>query len=486
MHGNQETDVLKIGTDKYKVTAVLPGRGPGKGLGVYAEKLDAQGVGTGGCFIIKEDKFSTCLAESLMTLPNNGKDDFSTSVIQASLGILRIKGSSTPILLTVQPKFVAQEGQEVMGLDQFILGDKRNPNTLLSAESSNQQKIADCISAMSDPVKKQFAKAIYLSQLNGDESLHIGQFMVTVGKDSKISEIVRVDFGALGRWAGKREKEKDFKLFNTSQAYQKSWFSQFGNDYVSYLVEDPIVQTELVRLWINTNKDGFIKEAEDRFDTQVGVMERFAEGNTELHRKTLSDFLHEVLNKGMNALPEEVDYKAFKEQVKTQFKDTATARCEQMVEKARSERIRVVIAENLRETIAKALIINLFGASTDLDELISQLPAISTYAQLQTYIEKIETENEKAPNQHCRALLKILKPLMAELNPRSYDSASQYREQMAELKTQEVPAVNGEIMTPFEESASASATATSTSEPSTPSGRTSPGGTSPGGTSPRK
>ncbi len=433
--------------------------------------------------LIKLDSPATCLAESLMTRPLGLETDETLSVIQARLGIYQEDESAVGRVVSVQPIFISKlENESVMGFDDFILGRKRNTWTLtgVSDEYTNDVAIQACIQLMDDSVKEQLARAIYQSQINGDESTHVGQFMVTFDRESmRITGIRRVDFGALGRWSKARKDSDDFQIFHTSDSYAGFFKKQFGYDYMSYLVKDPIVQAELVRLWIHTNKEEFITKAIKRFDTQVAIMENFAKGNEELHRKTLSNFLHEVLYKGEKALHEEVDYEDFKAQVKEQFIDMATDRCEKMVEKARSERIKVVIAENLRGTIAQALIINLSGASTDLDKLISQLPTISTYAQLKTYIELIEKENEKAPNQHCVALLKILKPLIAELNPLPYDSASQYRGQMAELKTQEVPSVNVGITTTSEESASATATSTSTSEPSTPTGRTSPGGTSP-------
>jgi len=469
MHGNQERGVLEIGADKYKVIADLPGRGPGKGFGVYAEKLDAEGVGTGGYFIIKEDKLSTCLAESLMTLPNNGKDVFSTSAIQASLGVLKKTGSSTPILVTVQPKFVAQEGQQVKGLDQFILGDKRNPNTLWSEESSNQQKIADCISAMSDPVKKQFAKAIYLSQLNGDESLHIGQFMVTVGKDSKISEIVRVDFGALGRWADKRKTDKDFKLFNTSQAYHKSWFSQFGNDYVSYLVKDPIVQTELVRLWIDTNVDEYLKGIQQRFKEQL---DKFPANDPVMLKTALQDFHNDVLNTGGDKIDAKVVVTQLMAQVKVKLLLTSSVRCEQMVKEAniilreiaQSKRIKEVIDESLPQFCSKPefdalhAISNLLGTG---DNIISELANLSTLEQLEAYIARIEKE---ASDPKYARVLQILYPLKEELNPTKTNPVEQYKVRLTET-IQEL-GVKGENETSVEESASAT---------STPTGRTSPG-----------
>lgn len=408
-------DIFQIGSDNYEVLKFLPGRGPGKGLGVFAKKLP-----DGPEFIVKDDKPSICVAEGLMTLSNI--QDASKAAIQASLGILKKGENSPPTLVTIQPKFVAEEGQMVQGFDEFILKRKRDPKTFWSEESKNQEAIATCISTMTEPVKKQLAKAIFLSQLNGDESLHIGQFMVSFGQDREITGIVKVDFGALGRWAGKRLNEKDFDIFTTSQAYTKT-ISQLGNDYVSYLLQDDTIRKELVRLWATLDKEQFKQDVEKKFDELSKVLDSV---DRDSRGKILRDFYNDVLFKGCDKPSLDISDPQTISSVKKAFLETTEARFEQTFKHAQSIRT-IRIKEFIKEL-------------PEFPQYITnKIAKISTLEELKNYITSIQELNLDRQNPNYKNLMTSLCSLKEELEPTQAKTTTQFKNLLKKLTQIEPP-----------------------------------------------
>jgi hypothetical protein len=246
---------------KYSLKSALEGRGQPGEAGFYEEVQDGMAPDSKKMVLIKEDDPATCLQEgSALFGKTYLPDDLKNVMNVAECRCLRVTtndGENKIIIATVQD---AIKGYP---LDKAILGKKREARTWKSEESKNEEKIAKYIARFSDSVKSQFAAAIFASAVVGDESLHIGQFMVLCDpqdipkKDAKdesippekIKGIVRVDLGARERYALARKEKKDFH-HKTSGFYASS--GQFYKDYMSYLLKDPDIYAKYLALWIRS------------------------------------------------------------------------------------------------------------------------------------------------------------------------------------------------------------------------------------------
>lgn len=247
---------ITIGGKNYVYEGPLTGRGQAGMAGFYT--CDNKR------YLIKEDDPGTCLAESLVVnYKPTGKENNQSPIIQAEIQTIERNGEL--ISISIQEAFVVQKNEEPVAFDIVLLGHKREPNTWSSEESRNSNNIKNKIATLDITVKKELAYAIYTSQLNGDESLHTGQFLVAKNKDSgDITSIKRIDFGALGRYGSVRE---NFDPMHTSQQYANS--GQWYKDYVSYLVEDKEVADEVIKLWNNTKTNEVIDAIRRRFSSQI-------------------------------------------------------------------------------------------------------------------------------------------------------------------------------------------------------------------------
>ena len=255
--------MISIGDERYVFEAALSNRGQPGMAGFYQSK-DTQ-----KSYLIKEDDPGTCFAESLAITHDpftQTKEPDRAPIIQASIGVMEREGKP-PTTVSIQDKFIAPNNDKVMPFDLYVFGRRRVPKALVSDEYMNQKTISEKIGALSDEVKMQLARAIYISQLNGDESLHVGQFMISVNKAHEVTSIARIDFGALGRYAESRTK---FDVLRTSKQYAES--GQFRKDYVSYLLQDKNIQKKVIDLWKQTNVPEVINKMGKRFSEQVNKL----------------------------------------------------------------------------------------------------------------------------------------------------------------------------------------------------------------------
>jgi hypothetical protein len=253
-------DPLQIDGSKYTFVSSLQGRGQTGSAGFYA-KNDNQSEQ----YLIKEDEPGICLAESLVVtyLPEEAAY---SPLIRAEIAQL---GNNA---LSIQPMFALSDEEKkrelkVQAFDVLVLGRKRDPKTIISDDFKNRHKVQSSVEKMSPPVKKQLAAAIYMSQLNGDESLHVGQFMVKTDQQNNITQISRIDLGAMGRYAQARV---DFDPLHTSNLYQKH--GQFRKDYVSFLLQNDEVKQHVLTYWKNTNTEDVLQQVINRFNDQINKL----------------------------------------------------------------------------------------------------------------------------------------------------------------------------------------------------------------------
>ncbi len=214
----------------------------------------------GNLFVIKEDDIATCIQEGSARfvepyLPKEYKYAINLAWTE-QFG----EDKNNMKVVTIQPAI-----QEAKSLHMAIFGEERNPKTLISPESWNEQSVLNFIRRLSDHAKATLAVAIFAKVFMGDESLHTGQFLVSVieskePKDEKIKtikaeqikDIIGIDTGASERHALQREADKDFKHDNASNSYTGKLFSQAGNNYIKFLINDIDVRAKYVQLWIRS------------------------------------------------------------------------------------------------------------------------------------------------------------------------------------------------------------------------------------------
>ncbi len=304
---------ITIGDKTYEFAKSLSGRGQSGAAGFYmsGEKQ----------WLIKEDDPATCLAEGLAIIPNLF-EPFTPPIIQAETKQKKISEQKT-VTVSIQPAFTVEKEEEMMGLDVAILGRKRDPKTLISEEGKNKAKIKEAISKMSDDVKDQLARAIVTSQVNGDESLHTGQFMVSK-KGGVIKKIQRVDMGALGRFALANQIHSPLQ---TSKNYRTS--GQFEKDYVKYLVEDNYVRNKVLEYWSQIDVDQVVNQITERFDNQMKNLT-----DVTLKTKALKGFYDTLNKKNKDAQPPAEDLSTLETQVRDLLEQSARERCENMKKNA--------------------------------------------------------------------------------------------------------------------------------------------------------
>jgi hypothetical protein len=309
-----DTKNITINGEVYTFQRALTGRGQPGMAGFYLKD--------GVSYLIKEDDAATCFAESLAIIHNPLRSKMNDPIIQAQVAQFDKDGTGTLVPISIQRAFIPAEGESFAPFDQVILGRKRDPKTLISEESSHDEEVQKTIGNLSIEVKTQLAEAIYISQLNGDESLHTGQFVTSQSKNTgAISKIQRIDFGALGRFGLSRTT---FSPLETSEQYKSS--GQYGKDYVSFLVKDDHVKKVLFELWSKTDPAVIVQQVQERFDTQLAGIT-----DPTLKEKALSG-LFDTLTKSCKPAPsKKTNLDELTTQVREILSQSTEARCLGMV-----------------------------------------------------------------------------------------------------------------------------------------------------------
>lgn len=323
-----------------------------------------------GKVLIKQDDPGTCLAEGCAVVYQPPNITFAyPPIIQASSKI--VSRGDQVFCASLQAAFTVSDTEELSSLDVFLLGMKRSPKIPINHEAlfdaivSEDKKISAQIASFSEDAKKQLAYAIYMSQLNGDESLHTAQFMVatrsTGTEGKKITKIQRIDMGALGRFSQIRREKEDFYLFNTSEAYEKS-SSQAGKNYLSYLANNAEIRKELVELWLNTNTEDVIEAVKKRFADQL--LELAHDEN--IKSAALTGFYKELVKGTSLELPKAITTEALEKLVLTKLLDTTRARCDRMQAIAKEQ-------SALLDTISETTNVKVIIPQSPLQEKIARI-----------------------------------------------------------------------------------------------------------------
>lgn len=276
---------------------------------------------------------------------------------------------------------------------------------------------------MTEHAKNQLAMAIFTSQLVGDESLHVGQFMVKRDNQGVITDLTRIDFGARERYAVRRESEKDF-THATSHAYNKKWNSQVGNDYISYLLAHPDINARVMQLWarpIDTHK--LAKDYEDTFVKQYNNLPQSqqAEALKGVQATINKGAKHKFVANSEHGLAKEMSdiMKVRVESLKKEAKKNITQSLDQALKK-----VTINSHDNTSAAQIKPLIVLLVNARSEneiikrydqikdyLGELSPPAEAMKVIAQLESKIqcESLYNQNASPALQNCLIELKDLK-----------------------------------------------------------------------------
>lgn len=279
------------GDNLYKVTILLSGRGqPGMAAFYKAD--------TGPELLIKEDQPDTCLLEgSAYYVQKAGLVPtwLYSSVNFARAGDLKETGTKN-ITVSIQKRVVkSEEKGSVVPLDVVILKHKRNPKTLFSEESWYPVTIDRQLSYMTSDPQWKLVGGIYASQLVGDESLHIAQFMAKVNGDNFISGVVRIDFGARERFSVARDKAKDLDPTKTSSFYSQS--GQCGKNYLGYYLKNPQLKFKLMCLHAFNGADTEAVQTAIRQESYKAFISEFEKIPEALKGKSIQGVLDTINNK---------------------------------------------------------------------------------------------------------------------------------------------------------------------------------------------
>lgn len=196
--------------------------------------------------LVKVDDPATCVLEGSARfaqdlLPHRNQK----AVNFAEAGILQ-KGNESDVI-SVQPRVAPSKlDNEVVPWDKVVYGRKRNPKSWVSDEIKHHKIIKQNLDNLSDQAHSDLAAALYVSGIVGDESLHVGQFMAEVDKNTgKVEGITRIDFGARERHGIARYKSDDYGN-TTSKQYKHS--GQIGKDYINYYLSHPETQQKYLSM----------------------------------------------------------------------------------------------------------------------------------------------------------------------------------------------------------------------------------------------
>lgn len=246
----QEGDTLISKTGAiFKITKKLEGRGQSGMANFYSDGNNQ--------FLIKEDDAGTCIMEATAYFVRDAKllpPALENSTNFATVGVMMTESSETKVL-SVQPRVMpSDQAGKVMPWDVMVYGAKREPQTLMSWEGWYPGKVFRGIAELDSIPQWQLAAGIFTSQVAGDESLHIGQFMADVDAENNIVGITRIDLGARERYAVSRDVTWDASPYVTSQQYQS--VGQYAKDYCGAMLKNPQLNQKVTLLWARLDAQG--------------------------------------------------------------------------------------------------------------------------------------------------------------------------------------------------------------------------------------
>lgn len=226
----------------YKITKRLEGRGQ-KGLGNFYSD------GHVHC-LIKEDDAYTCILEATAYFVREAKllpPALEKATNFATVGVVK-RDPLEPMIVSVQPSVMPRNPEgKVKPWDVLVYKAKRAPKTPVSWESWYSGKVDRGIAELNSSAQWDLAAGIFTSEVAGDESMHLGQFMSEDDGKGNILAITRIDLGARERHAVSRDVTKEANPYTTSAQYQS--IGQFGKDYCGALMKNPQINQKVTLLW---------------------------------------------------------------------------------------------------------------------------------------------------------------------------------------------------------------------------------------------
>lgn len=282
-------DLIDEQERRFVVKSKLTGRGQ-SGLANFYTNGQTQSL-------IKEDDASTCVLEGTAYFAEHLLPPALKNAVNfATAGVVAI--SPKPMIVSVQPRVMpSTQGGAVKPWDVLVYGAKREPMSLVSWEQWYEGKLSRGIAELNSMAQWQLAAGIFTSQVVGDESLHVAQFMADVDADNNVIGIKRIDLGARERYARLREIKEEVDPYNTSAQYQST--GQFGKNYCGLMLKSPELNHKLTMLWARLSARSDIeleqaikKSSEEAFIAQFAVI-------PEAQKMEALEGVLKVLNKGV-------------------------------------------------------------------------------------------------------------------------------------------------------------------------------------------
>jgi len=286
----QDEQLIDNEGNVFQITKRLEGRGQEGMANFYSDGKKEH--------LIKEDDAATCVLEGTAYMVRDAKllpSALENAANFATVGVITT-GAPKPMVLSVQPRVMpSQKGGRVMPWDVIVYGAKREPKTLISWESWYAGKVSRGIAELNSSAQWQLAAGIFTSQVVGDESLHIGQFMADVDEENNIVGIKRIDFGARERYAVSRDVSREANPYTTSKQYQS--IGQFGKDYCGAMLSNPQLGQKVTLLWARLDAMGDIALRKTIYEnSKAAFLKQFAVLPDEQKQAALDGILKAINN----------------------------------------------------------------------------------------------------------------------------------------------------------------------------------------------
>lgn len=314
------TTIIDDDKQEYQLVNPLNGRGQ-PGLAAFYQKTIDPKIP----ILVKVDDPATCVMEGsadFVTTSHVIPTQLANTINYAYVGLYTDENNQTHTI-SIQDKVVPTNSTEkVVPWDTIVYGKKREPKTMFSTESWHPEKIRENLTNMLPTTQWQLAGGIFASNIAGDESLHIGQFMAIQDNQQNVVGIKRIDLGARERYAIARSNHP-YDPYKTSSQYCAS--GQFGKDYIDFLLSAEDIKRKYTLLWSIATIDAieksymvsFMKAMNSLSQKQQqqaydGILDRinrysktpFQPDSTDLHENIdkLATYLSELAAKRANAM----------------------------------------------------------------------------------------------------------------------------------------------------------------------------------------
>lgn len=370
----KSSNALTSNEQQYEIVGNLEGRGQ-PNAAYFIKPSDKTTT-----YLLKEDMPGTCLAEALAgaSLPSRLPTQLKPAANFAKMAQLT-KENGRIVLATIQSKVAGED------MPTVAFGVKRTPKAVIETGKCHQHTLDDFRRTLPATGQWSLAAGLFLSFSAGDESTHIGQFMVSPDNTGQ-PQFVRIDFGAANRFAACRKEEIDLDPFHASSFYNNRP-DVFGKDYSYYQLQSQEIRCKYALLFLHQEvpQQNVLKQ---KYLTIIHSIQ-----DEDLKCRAIAEFTLEMF-KSTNDSHQKKQITALKKALKqttVATQDIYTIIQDLLALPSKSQNIRENTIENFAETLANLAINRTIAAKKETERRLSRLleaviPSEKTRRRLQAML----------------------------------------------------------------------------------------------------